>query len=96
MPRFNDIDSDNYSLEIDLNEDYSPKFEAPFKFRTSFFKNLYERSANHVSEIIDQNSYKNTDKNDGLFKDEIYSNIVAFVGDRGTGKLHQCFLSVML
>jgi hypothetical protein len=74
------------TLTIDLNEEYKIKREEPTDFKTSFFRDVYERAAKATADIIEQTS-KLVDTKDAFQKErQEYNNIIAFTGDRGVGK----------
>lgn len=73
-------------LTINLNEEYRIKIEDPEQLSSSFFKDVYEHATNATSDIIEQT--REIDKIKDAFQKERqeYNNIIAFTGDRGTGK----------
>ena len=81
------------TLTIDLNEEYKIKIEKPSELSDSFFKDIYKKAAGAVIDIIAQtekNDPKNNselDVNDPFYNEkQDYNNIIAFCGERGTGK----------
>ncbi len=76
-------------LTIDLSEEYKIKIEDPDKLKGSFFEAIYLKAADAVDDIIVQTekSDKNKDQNDPFLNEKHdYNNIIAFCGERGTGK----------
>jgi len=80
--------SDSKTLTIDLSEEYKIKIEDPNKLKGSFFEEIYLKAADAVDDIIEQtDSNKKMDKNDPFLNEkQDYNNIIAFCGERGTGK----------
>ncbi|HET6556768.1 MAG TPA: hypothetical protein VFG54_05600, partial [Prolixibacteraceae bacterium] len=77
----------NKTLTIDLSEEYKIKIEEPEELEKSFFADIYKNAANAVREIIIQTEKKIEDINDPfLNQHQDYNNIIAFCGERGTGK----------
>ena len=76
------------TLVIDLSEEYKIKIEEPDKLKGSFFEEIYLKAADAVADIIEQTDRnKKTDKNDPFLNEkQDYNNIIAFCGERGTGK----------
>lgn len=81
------------TLTIDLDEEYKIKIESPEQFQESFFKSVYEKAALATTDIVEQskanteNTKKHSNLNNIFLKEsQEYNNIVAFTGDRGTGK----------
>ncbi len=80
------------TLKIDIAKEYKLIIEEPEELKDSFFKGIYEKAAEQVAEVViwaKSSTEKTTvDNNHDTFKrEEInYNNIVAFVGERGTGK----------
>jgi len=75
------------TLTIDLNEEYKIKIEEPSKLSDSYFKDIYQRAAKATADILKKS--EDADKiKDNPFKrqGEEYNNIIAFCGERGTGK----------
>lgn len=70
------------ALEIIIGEEYKIKIESGNKFKGSIFEDLYLKASKNVEEIIIQSDLKNTSE----LSDDVYNNIIAFTGDRGTGK----------
>lgn len=69
-----------------------------YPYKESIFKNSYDKALNVISEIISDNeNNKSNERNPAHFfrqtADSVKNNIVAFLGDRGTGKT-SCMLSV--
>jgi DNA polymerase III delta prime subunit len=73
-------------LTIDLNEEYRIKIENPTQFSSSFFKDVYERAAKATADIIEQTNEIKKKEGEFLKEKQEYNNIIAFTGDRGTGK----------
>lgn len=72
------------NLIIDLTKDYTTRIEDVEQFEESFFSEIYYSAATQVEEIL---IYKNSQNpNDTYSENRVYNNIIAFVGDRGTGK----------
>lgn len=75
-------------LVITLNKEsvFKSTIENPRKFKESFFSVCYKKAFKGIEDII-SNSYNN--ENDEELEIELhddYNNIIAFLGDRGTGK----------
>jgi DNA polymerase III delta prime subunit len=77
-----------YPLEIDLNEEYKIKIEEPNELGKSYFNEIYEKAGRAASEILKKSEIsKKLKPNDPFIKQEQeYNNIIAFCGERGTGK----------
>jgi hypothetical protein len=73
-------------LTIDLNEEYKIKIENPKDFEISLFRDVYERAAKATADIIEQTSKLDDTKDTFQKERQEYNNIIAFTGDRGTGK----------
>ncbi|MCT4643661.1 MAG: hypothetical protein N4A74_01645 [Carboxylicivirga sp.] len=75
------------TLKIDLNEEYKIKIEKPEELNNSFFRDIYLKAAQATNDIVKE-SKENLDKREKVFLDQHqeYNNIIAFVGERGTGK----------
>ncbi|MBS7565656.1 hypothetical protein KHS38_14690 [Mucilaginibacter sp. Bleaf8] len=71
-------------LEIQIGNEYKIKFEKGKDLDTSVFKDLYLSAARNVSEILNQQRSKK--KKSEFFQESDYNNVIAFVGERGTGK----------
>jgi len=72
---------------IDLDQDYRIKIESLGDFESSFFNEIYERAARDTNRIIQEhNAQRKKDLPNDFYKSSIYNNLIAFVGDRGTGK----------
>ena len=76
------------NLVIDEGSEFTIKVEKLVDFNKSFFKDIYDSAAVNVKEILDNTQeYYNKKKNKEFFKDkEEANNIIAFTGERGTGK----------
>jgi len=77
------------TLIIDLNEEYKIKIEEPSELKGSYFEDIYQRAAKATADIIAKSEKVNEDKDDkNPFKHQVeeYNNIIAFCGERGTGK----------
>ena len=78
------------TLTIDLAKEYKLKIENPDELSKSFFKDVYLKAATQVAEIAKwtgESLSKKDDHSKDFFREEQeYNNIVAFVGERGTGK----------
>lgn len=72
-------------LSIDLNEDYKIKIDKTSELPNSYFKNVYQKAAKATEDILKEASDKNED-NHFKRQGEEYNNIIAFCGERGTGK----------
>ena len=70
------------ALEIIIGEEYKIKVESGDKFIGSIFEELYRKATRYVEEIIKQSDSKSSSE----LSDDVYNNIIAFTGDRGTGK----------
>lgn len=89
-PLQNEIPKNEESiLEINLNEEYKIKIEDADKLSDSYFKDIYRKAGQVTADILAKSKKANTNKTDrNPFKrqDEEYNNIIAFCGERGTGK----------
>lgn len=81
------------ALEINIGDEYKIKIEKEIEFKDSIFKELYTQAAKNVDEIISQAQIKDSKENisnDYYSKQNIsnddYNNVIAFTGERGTGK----------
>lgn len=76
------------TLTIDLSEEYKIKIEEPSNLNGSFFEDIYIDAAEAVRDIIEQTERNNKISDKELFYTEKqdYNNIIAFCGERGTGK----------
>lgn len=84
------------TLTIDLNEEYKIKIEDADKLSLSYFKKIYEKAGKAAEDILrkSKDSDNNCEKRRKgceepiLFarQKEEYNNIIAFCGERGTGK----------
>lgn len=95
------IPSPSRQLIFTTKHEYKIVIEEPSKFQQSIFKDLYEQAARHVKDILTHqssnsspygetsNGFHNT--NHGRETD-YFNNIIAFSGERGTGK-SSCMLS---
>lgn len=74
-------------LKVKIGEEYKIKIEKGKDFESSIFNELYERASVNINDIISQADQKrNLDiKTDFSILDD-YNNIIAFTGERGTGK----------
>lgn len=72
------------ALKINIGEEYKIKIEKESEFNNSIFKEVYAQAAKNVEEIVIQ-SNTNTD-NEKSIGDSDYNNVIAFTGERGTGK----------
>ncbi|BDD06653.1 hypothetical protein [Aureibacter tunicatorum] len=71
-------------LTIDLNESYKVVIEKDKKYKgAKFFKSIYESAENHISKIIEKNR---EGRKGNKRSSEYMNNIIAFCGERGTGK----------
>ncbi len=76
-------------LTIDLNEEYKIKIEEPKDLSNSFFKDIYIRAAKATADILKQsedNLVKAKEEKFFINQHQEYNNIIAFCGERGTGK----------
>ncbi|GEM_PF-1832903 len=87
--------SNTNTLTIDLNEEYKIKIENPSELSKSFFDDIYRQAGEATNDILDKSYEKNDFDEEDTRKDNIkyfkrqneeYNNIIAFCGDRGTGK----------
>jgi len=78
------------SLKIKIGEEYKIKIENVEEFEGSIFKDLYTQAAQSVKEIVVHAKLKN--KNAKSISNDDYNNIIAFTGERGTGK-SSCMIS---
>ena len=70
------------ALDINIGEEYNIKIEKGEEFDESIFKDVYRQAAKCVEEIIVQSQ-----KDSVLsISNDSYNNIIAFTGERGTGK----------
>lgn len=78
----------NKTLIIDLTEEYKIKIEEPGNLCGSFFEDVYTKAADAVIDIIEQTEINKKISEKELFYNEKqdYNNIIAFCGERGTGK----------
>ncbi|MGV4438887.1 hypothetical protein ACQ1PL_05225 [Ornithobacterium rhinotracheale] len=74
----NNIEQQNSTLFINLNEDFKIKIEKGIHFKKSIFKDIYKEALKNVAEIVEQ--AKDNEEHDD------YNNIIAFTGERGKGK----------
>lgn len=73
-------------IRIDIDEAYKIKVEKDTEFETSFFYNIYERAQDAVNEICNNTNSSDDKLEEELYSRNEYSNIIAFMGERGTGK----------
>ena len=76
------------TLTIDLDKEYRLRIENSEEIKISFFKDVYEQAFDQVKNIVVW-SNKSLEKKDlRIFSREFreYNNIIAFTGERGTGK----------
>lgn len=75
------------TLKINLNEEYKIKIEDADKLDKSYFKEIYEKAGKATADILKKSEEADKIK-DNPFKrqGEEYNNIIAFCGERGTGK----------
>ncbi|PQJ10252.1 hypothetical protein CJD36_016335 [Flavipsychrobacter stenotrophus] len=74
-----------HTLTIDLNNDYRINIDNNLNY--SFFKDVYIKAKELTDDIIKKNKQSSERSKLGDFdKDVFYNNVIAFVGDRGTGK----------
>lgn len=78
------------TLKIVLGEEYKIKVEKIGDFKDSIFKELYKKAFEKTKEILESNgNTSDNDKSECNSKNnqsDYYNNIMAFVGERGTGK----------
>ncbi|PHR43325.1 MAG: hypothetical protein COA32_16495 [Fluviicola sp.] len=67
-------------LKIKLGHEYKAHIESQSEFKGSIFKEIYDSANRHLCDIIKQSNKKEENNT------EHYNNIVAFTGERGTGK----------
>lgn len=72
------------ALEINIGDEYKIKIEREKEFKDSIFKEVYTQAAKNVDEIISQS--KNDEKTNESISNDDYNNVIAFTGERGTGK----------
>jgi transcription initiation factor TFIIIB Brf1 subunit/transcription initiation factor TFIIB len=70
------------ALEINIGEEYNIKIEKGEEFDESIFKDVYRQAAKCVEEIIVQSQKGSVPS----ISNDSYNNIIAFTGERGTGK----------
>jgi hypothetical protein len=79
-------------LTIDLKKDYRLKIENKDQIQESFFKEIYLQAAEQAANVaIWTKNYLTPDKDSEIKSDfqreeKEYNNVIAFVGERGTGK----------
>ena len=80
--------SDKSVLKIVLGEEFKIKVEKPDEFESSFFNEVYRRASRCTEDIIanTQEYYKNRHDEYKQQSHNNYNNIIAFAGERGTGK----------
>ncbi|MBU3012266.1 hypothetical protein KO506_12690 [Polaribacter vadi] len=71
------------ALEINIGEEYKIKIEKTEDFEKSIFKEVYTQATKNVEEIILQ---ANTVSSTKSISNDDYNNVIAFTGERGTGK----------
>ncbi|WP_019555121.1 hypothetical protein [Propionispira raffinosivorans] len=72
-------------LKIDKSVIYKVKIEKKTEFKGSFFYDVYKQAENLLNAII-KNSVDNTDSKNSEKVDNDFNNIIAFLGERGSGK----------
>ena len=70
-------------LEINIGEEYKIKIEKVHEFEESIFKEVYVQAAKNVNEILLQAQERDSK---GSISNDDYNNVIAFTGERGTGK----------
>ncbi|WP_433991435.1 hypothetical protein U8527_12360 [Kordia algicida OT-1] len=70
------------AITINISDEYKIKKENVGVFETSLFKEVYTKATKAVVEII---SYSNTEDSKSISAND-YNNVIAFAGERGTGK----------
>ncbi|MBU3178428.1 KAP family NTPase [Clostridium estertheticum] len=82
------MSNDIRTLIINEGSEFKIKVEKLVDFNKSFFKDIYDSAAVNVKEILDNTQeYYDKKKKKEFFKDkEEANNIIAFTGERGTGK----------
>ncbi len=75
-------------LTIDLEKEYKLRIEDSTEIKTSFFKDMYKQAFDQVENIVKWSKESIDDPNKEIFSRESreYNNIIAFTGERGTGK----------
>lgn len=75
-------------LTIDLEKEYKLRIEDFNEIKTSFFKDVYKQAFEQVKNIEKWSKDSNKETNKEIFSRESreYNNIIAFTGERGTGK----------
>lgn len=78
-------------LRIKIGEEYKIKIETGNEFDNSIFNELYEKAAININDIIDQADKRRKidtaiNYNTDFSFSADYNNIIAFTGERGTGK----------
>lgn len=71
----------NQCLEIKIGDEYLSKVECIENFEKSFFSEIYLKAFKSIEEIVKNNAEK-----EKVIDYENYNNIIAFTGERGTGK----------
>ncbi|WP_324027091.1 hypothetical protein QSV08_04890 [Maribacter sp. BPC-D8] len=72
------------ALEINIGEEYKIKIEKEKEFADSIFIDIYTQAAKNIDKIIYQASLINKENQSTVNND--YNNVIAFTGERGTGK----------
>ncbi|MCM1991173.1 hypothetical protein [Oceanirhabdus seepicola] len=80
--------TNNKILIIDEGSEFKIKVEEISEFNKSFFKDIYDSAAKNIKDIIENTEkYHRINKKENFYKDkEERNNIIAFAGERGTGK----------
>jgi len=80
-------------LSIDLDKEYRLKIESASEIQNSFFKDVYKQAFEQVLNIVKWSEVSKTEQKsrtteNKTFEREFreYNNIIAFTGERGTGK----------
>lgn len=74
-------------IKIDVDEAYKIKIEDKNEFDKSFFTDIYDNAYNAIKEICNNTYNSNNDEDTEMLSPRNeYSNIIAFMGERGTGK----------
>lgn len=76
------------TIIFQTGEEYKVKIENSDEFSDSFFNNIYARAATNIKNIVDNRKKITKEENNNIFYKEKskYNNIIAFLGERGSGK----------
>lgn len=81
-------------LKFKIGDNYKSKVENIDEFSESIFKEIYKKSYESIAEIMKINDVeKKKERAEKEHDHEDFNNIIAFIGDRGTGKT-SCMISL--